>query len=61
MQAGGAVQDRFYIFTAPLPPANAAANFFTLDRLALQPLLRPGAEKRGRQKEVLQQQQLLFL
>ena len=33
MQAGGAVQDRFYIFTAPLL-ATAAANFFTLDRLA---------------------------
>ena len=31
MQAGGAVQDRFYIFTAPLPPATAAANFFTLE------------------------------
>ena len=34
MQAGGAVQDRFYIFTAPPLLATAAANFFTLDRLA---------------------------
>ena len=37
-----------YIFTAPPLPhctATAAANFFTLDRLALQPLP-PGAEKR---------------